>query len=309
MDHSEIRQELHSQLVPLKSTDGLGDFSDLRKLDGVAADRDIYAIGLAERFGRQLTTLRTRLACWLITYHQVRTIALEEDHQIAAAIDAQIDDFDVSVEDLVAKMWKGWRIDSTVGLLQWIREWNLQNTDDRVSLIGTDDRSPEHNRPEPEDLSLAKRALRARSMSPGKTAMLGGMAHTAAALNARISYPPKSAEGDNAGAFLRRELGSRYCSIGVMFNHGQGLFSYPPANVRFAEAALANHGHPAVAIAPGWLQSGAARAWAQSDTMTRLIGPAYDSEADNGFHLAGGNLAGCFDLILHCDRIDPVEMK
>ena len=143
-----------------------------------------------------------------------------------------------------------------------------------------------------------------RDHTGDKIAYWGASAHTANVPRLRIAVPGPDWRYPTTGSYLRRWYGDRYLSIGVTFGSGavslgpgQSLTQPPPAPGWFerplTRVAAAQFALDLRAPAPP-----AVRRWLTAPLRTRGL-------PGQGPYLAGGTLAGWFDVLVHRQRITP----
>jgi erythromycin esterase len=137
-----------------------------------------------------------------------------------------------------------------------------------------------------------------------------------------VSFPDDQPGDDTverqlAGGRLRRQLGRRYASIGISFDHGQVLTGWEvqpggPAvyDVPSPDASLVDH-VLGQARAPDYLidlhHDGPppVRRWLEGAAKVRIIGSAYFPANDANYSITVDSWRGAFDAILHLDRVTP----
>lgn len=127
-----------------------------------------------------------------------------------------------------------------------------------------------------------------------KVVYWGGIAHTA--------KDSLLATGRSAGSYLHEYFGSGYTSLGVTFHHGLGADYIPEPSAEFAEAVLGEVDLDSYLLNLNATQPDTVRAWLNTPTKIRVIGPYYDPEKDSTFHMVGP-LAKWFDIIIHFQEI------
>ncbi|WP_067486408.1 erythromycin esterase family protein [Actinomadura hibisca] len=123
----------------------------------------------------------------------------------------------------------------------------------------------------------------------------GGIAHTAAGEHL-VSGPH---ERRNTGGHLRHELGARYLSVALTFDHGTiyGRLAVPPLPAGTADAVLAT--------GPERYLLDVRDGPFTEPGPIRVIGPGYRPEDDADHVMEGGALGTLFDVVAHVREVTP----
>jgi erythromycin esterase len=167
------------------------------------------------------------------------------------------------------------------------------------------------------DQQMAENLSWWRDHTAGKIVYWAASAHTANAPRLAISYPPfPPAQGQSAGAYLRRRYGHGYVSVGMTFHHGAVNVGWnPPEPLRvpeppgqFADRALGDAGPGSFILDLHAPAPDAVRAWLNAPAKLRVIGPSYEPANDADYHMSGGSLAQWFDAIIRLEEVTPTRL-
>lgn len=158
------------------------------------------------------------------------------------------------------------------------------------------------------DSFLAENATWWHEYTGDRIVYWGGLAHTANGNPLTASYPPAEsspATGRSAGSYLREQFGSEYVSIALTFDHGSAPYSVPPPPSSFAEAVLGDAEENAFLLDLHTERPDAVSEWLTSPTKMRVIGPHFDPNNNEAYHMTNGSLADWFDSIIHYQVVTP----
>lgn len=96
----------------------------------------VVGIGESTRFSHETFSTRELVTRALIKDHGFRTLAVQDTAGVGAAIDRYVSGGDGSGVEALGNAWRPWRTEEMVGALDWVREFNRENPDDRVRVIG-----------------------------------------------------------------------------------------------------------------------------------------------------------------------------
>lgn len=284
----------------------MGPLDPSASLDDLAPLGDVFGpatvVGLGEsvrgvRGGHELYVVKHRILRLAVEALGFRVLAVEEDDAVGAAIDHHLQTGVGDASTLLARAWGPWRTVEFLDLLRWLRARNAAHPDDPVRFVGVD-RNEHHAR--------ALRTLAWHEKTGEKVVYWGGIAHTAVAAPADV---PAAPAGANDGLALRERLGAAYVSVGVTCLEGTatGPDRLPPPTGNTAESVLAEADLDRFTLDLHAEQPEAVRRWLRSPTAIRVIGPRYDPDDDTAYRMAGGSLAGWFDVMAFVRRITPVH--
>lgn len=285
---------------PMSSLDASAPLDDLVPLSDAFGAATVIGLGESvrgARGGHELYVVKHRLLRLAVEALGFRVLAVEEDAAVGAAIDDHLRTGVGDAATLLTQAWVPWRTDEFLDVLRWLRAWNATHPDDPVRFAGVD--GNEHH-------ARALRTLAWHEKSGDKVVYWGGIAHTAVAAPGDV---PAAPAGTNDGLALREHLGAAFVSVGVTCLEGSatGPDRLPPPIGKTAESVLAEAGLDRFTLDLHAEQPEAVRQWLRSPTALRVIGPHYDPDDDSTYRMAGGSLAGWFDVIAFVRRITPVH--
>jgi erythromycin esterase len=285
---------------PLGSLDPSAPLDDLAPLGDALGPAVVVGLGESVRGvrgGHELYVVKHRILRLAVEVLGFRVLAVEDDDDIGAAIDHHLQTGVGDAATLLSRAWGPWRTVEFLDVLRWLRAWNVAHPDDAVRFIGVD--GDEHH-------ARALRTLAWHDETGGKVVYWGGIAHTAVVAPADV---PAAPAGMNDGLVLRERLGAAYVSVGVTCLEGAaaGPERMPPPAGNTAESVLAGADLDRFTLDLHAEQPEAVRRWLGSPTAIRVIGPRYDPDDDTAYRMAGGSLAGWFDVMAFVRRITPVH--
>jgi erythromycin esterase len=132
-----IEAWINRHAVPLPRTDAGGSIDDLDPLRYLVADAQVVGLGESAHGTHEQFTLKHRAARYLTERVGFRTLAWEENWGSGVAIDRYVVGGEGGPGSLVAAMSSVWRSQEMLGLVRWLRAYNLAH-DDQVRFLGTD---------------------------------------------------------------------------------------------------------------------------------------------------------------------------
>ncbi|OBA40478.1 erythromycin esterase [Nocardia sp. 852002-20019_SCH5090214] len=285
----------------------LTDLAPLRRSAGAAR---VVALGAATRDTQELSVTAHRILRFLVEHSGFRSLVLEGDDATSAALDEYVRTGAGDPRALLAGARSFWRTEEILEVVGWIRRYNRQHPDDPVRIA----------HPEPErrvtaesgDLGdiekmLADTVIRWHERTGHKVVYWGGTTHTVAAAARNVLLGEKRVTHRSAGGHLREHFGSGYLSVGLTFDHGSTAHTFPSPPADFAEAVLGRVDLDAYLLDLRTPGPDSVRTWLTEPAKTRLIGPVYDPQNDDAFHLSGGSLGEWFDLVVHHRTVTSVR--
>jgi erythromycin esterase-like protein len=148
-----------------------------------------------------------------------------------------------------------------------------------------------------------------QELTGNKIVYWAASAHTANAPQLRIAVPPDPDwRYPTAGSYLRRWYGQRYLSIGFTGDHGavslgpEGTVALPPPSAGWFERPFGQTGLDQFALDLRTPAPPPVRDWLRSPLKTRGL-----PDRGPGSYMVGGSLAQWFDVIIHRQKLTPVE--
>ncbi|GAB3419642.1 erythromycin esterase family protein [Flindersiella endophytica] len=280
------------------------DVEPLRRITGDAA---VVGLGESAHGAHELFTTKHRMLVNLVEHLGFRAVGWEEDEPQGRRLDAYVTTGAGDLRELLRDSIVVWRTTEILGVLEWMRAYNLAHPDDPVRFVGADvQSSPEFRACPPEqrfahrDQKMAENLLRWHEQTGSKLAYWAHNVHVA-----------DDRERMSTGAHLRARFGEQYVAIATCFGHGsvnQGVPGWweprdvPPPRADFADDQL-----------PGGtylldLRSEApdtVRTWLTAPALLRAIGPTYDPGRDASHNMTNGTLGGWFDAIARLETVTP----
>ncbi|GAA4184035.1 hypothetical protein GCM10022252_12290 [Streptosporangium oxazolinicum] len=294
---------------PLTTLDPQALLADLLPLRDMARDATVVALGASTRQAHELSVIAHRILRFLVEELGFRSLALEGDDAGRLKLDEYLRTGRGDPRALLADARSFWQTEEILGVIRWMRAHNERHPSDPVRFAGV----PDHPRQAaPRDLEaierrLAEDTIRWHEHTGDKIVYWGGIAHTVNGAPRTISPSSPPATHHNAGSHLRERFGPGYLSLGLTFHHGSLPYPVPAPPTDFAEAPLGAADPDTFLLDLRAERPDPVRAWSDTPTRTRLIGPVYDPGNDAAYHLSGGSLTGWFDVIAHRRQVTPVH--
>ncbi|WP_344882812.1 erythromycin esterase family protein [Nonomuraea antimicrobica] len=308
-----VRQWIRQHAHPLTTLAPHDPLADLAALHGLARDATVVALAASARQTHELSAIAHRMLRFLVEEMGFRSIALEGDDAARLHLDEFVRTGRGDPQALLADARSFWQTEEIVDVIRWMRAHNERHPHDQVRFAGVPDRAPlRPGNPQTvgDDIEqrLAENTIWWHEHTGDKIVYWGGLAHMVNGSTRTVSPPSPPPTHRNAGSYLRERFGSGYLCIGLTFHHGSLPYPVPAPPPDFAEAPLGDAGLDSFFLnlhAPG---PASVRAWLNTPTRTRLIGPVYDPGDDAAHHLSGGSLAGWMDVIAHHRQVTPVRV-
>lgn len=293
-----IREHAHR----ITTTDIEAPLTDLQPFADIVGDASVVALGASSRLTHELSAVAHRLVRLLVEDHGFRSLALEGDERASAELDAYVRTGDGDPVALLASARSFWRTKEILDLVTWMRAYNQRHPEDPVRVAHPSGAAPETGQittpANPADIegAIAVNTLRWYDETGHKIVYWGGVAHTSVRGSVATAHP-------TGGTLMRERLGHRYVSVGLTFHHGSEDGGVPAPPTDFAEAVLGDAGIDTYFLDLRADAPAPVRAWLDTPTKARLIGPRYDPQ----LFLSGGALAEWFDIVVHVTSTTPVR--
>lgn len=290
---------------PLGPPDPRAPLADLRPLARRAANASVVGLGGSTRLARELNLVKHRMLRVLVEELGFRSLALEADRALGAALDGYVRTGDGDPAALLADARPFWRIDEVADVVRWMRSHNERHPAEPLRIVGVDPpvERPLENMAAVEE-GLARNVIAWHEETGYGVAYWGGSGHTANGTTSMAGTPPVR----RAGSYLRERYRAGYLSVGLTFDHGAAPYPVPSPSPSLVDAVLGRAGLAGYLLDLHAPATEPVRAWLEGPAMARLIGPRYDPEDDAAFHMAGGSLAEWFDVIVHWQEVTPVRV-
>lgn len=285
--------------------------TDLLPVVDIVRDAQVVAIGAATRQAHELSALSHRLVRLLVEELGFRSLALEGDDASRVGLDEYIRTGRGDPRVMLSEARSFWQTEEILDVIHWMRSFNRRHPDDPVRFAGAA-RSPQGRTSPLDDLAgiewdLAEGTIQWHEDTSDRIIYWGGIAHTVNGNPRTVSPSSPPMTHRNAGSYLREYFGASFVSIGLTFHHGMAPYHVLPPPTEFADAVLGGTGLDAYLLDLRADGPPPVRAWLDTPTKTRLIGPHYDPTDNAAYHLSGGSLADWFDAILHTQEVTPVR--
>ncbi|MGW5676317.1 erythromycin esterase family protein [Streptomyces sp. NPDC003860] len=334
----DVVQWIEGRAHRLATYDPLAPLADLHPLVPLVGDAQVVALGVASRQTHELSALVHRSIRLLVEEAGFRAVTLEGDDPARLGLDAYVGTGAGDPRELLAGARPFLRTGEVLGLVEWMRSYNVRHPDDPVRFTATvpgTEPSPPADGMAGIERDLAQHVIRWHEQpgSPGTPGKLGkpglpgepgtlgnkdvkviywgGLVHTAnraPRTPAPTSPPPTHL---SAGGHLRRHYGPGYVSVGLTFHHGTAVapgdadlrIPAPPAD--FAEAVLGGAEPAAYLLDLRGDAPAPVSAWLDAATRTRFVGPGFTAADHAEHHIADGALRDWFDAVVHVREVTP----
>ncbi|GAB2846511.1 erythromycin esterase family protein [Lentzea nigeriaca] len=130
----DVHTWLTDTAIPLPSTDAEAA-AELGPLGALIGDAVVVGIGPSTYGAHEQFTLTAAVIRYLVEHHGFRTVATEEDWDVALALDNYVVRGEGDLDDLLATTGMPWRTGETRELLEWLRDYNTTQADP-VRFVG-----------------------------------------------------------------------------------------------------------------------------------------------------------------------------
>lgn len=132
------------------------DTAAVRALAAALAPATVVGLGESTRFSREIAAIQEQLFRELVSEHGFRVLALQDSADVAARLDAYVrtgagaseeprattaakshtaEGIPATAEEALATAWRPNRTAQTAAVLDWIRDFNRRNENDRIRVI------------------------------------------------------------------------------------------------------------------------------------------------------------------------------
>lgn len=151
----------------LASLDPDGPDHELDPLAELVGDAELVGLGESVHTSGGFYRAKHRVFAYLVHRHGFRALAIESSWQDAERIGRYLATGEGDPAEVTSRgLYPVWACAETVGLVRWMRRWNVEHPDDALSLFGFDVQQPE------EDRDALVELLRGR---PGSDQLLSGL--------------------------------------------------------------------------------------------------------------------------------------
>ncbi|MGW2154880.1 erythromycin esterase family protein [Nonomuraea sp. NPDC001699] len=104
--------------------------------DAIGAGATVAGLGESTRFAHETFEVRDRLFRRLVHRHGFRTLAVQDNASVGAALDAYVTGGAGTARSALAGAWRPWRTAEMAAALEWMRAFNQDHPDDPVRIFG-----------------------------------------------------------------------------------------------------------------------------------------------------------------------------
>lgn len=131
----------------LASLDLDGPDHELDPLGALVGDAELVGLGESVHTSGGFYRAKHRVFAYLVRRHGFRALAIESSWQDAERIGRYLATGEGDAAEVTARgLYPVWACAETVGLVRWMRRWNVDHPDDPLSLFGFDVQQPEQDR-------------------------------------------------------------------------------------------------------------------------------------------------------------------
>ncbi|MER5872345.1 erythromycin esterase family protein [Streptomyces sp. NPDC002044] len=178
---------------PLRTTEPTGALEDLRPVGRMVGDARVVGLGEATHSSHEFFTMKHRVFRYLVEEKGFRTFALEGSWSTGLRLDDYVLHGKGDVRQIMREEFQNtyswWNSDEYLGLLRWMREYNVRHPADPVRFMGDDFA---YTGPELYDQVTGYVARARPALLPEITRLYGGLRPTASAdayMNAYLAKP------------------------------------------------------------------------------------------------------------------------
>ncbi|OLF05857.1 hypothetical protein BLA60_34310 [Actinophytocola xinjiangensis] len=132
---AEVTEWIRQYGLPLSTADATESLRDIEPLGAMVGAADVVGIGPSTYGGHEQFTQAHRIIRVLVEQLGFRTVATEEDWDVARELDRYVLTGEGDLDALVAGTGVPWRVGEIRDLLAWIREYNTTH-DEPVRFVG-----------------------------------------------------------------------------------------------------------------------------------------------------------------------------
>ncbi|AYG85245.1 hypothetical protein DWB77_07462 [Streptomyces hundungensis] len=141
---AEAFRALERAARPLRSTEPVGDTSDLRALDAMIGDAKVVGLGEATHGSHEFFAMKQRVFSRLVEEKGFRAFALEMSWSAGLRIDEYVQGGPGDARRIAKETLAGspWEREEFVGLIAWMRRHNDRHPGRKVHIMGNDIGAP-----------------------------------------------------------------------------------------------------------------------------------------------------------------------
>ncbi|GAB3433969.1 erythromycin esterase family protein [Actinophytocola sediminis] len=133
---AEVTEWIRQYGLPLSTADAKEPLRDIEPIGDMVGDADVVGIGPSTYGGHEQFTQAHRIIQILVERLGFRTVATEEDWDVARELDHYVLTGEGDLDTLVKGTGVPWRVGEVRDLLAWIRQYNISHDDDPVRFVG-----------------------------------------------------------------------------------------------------------------------------------------------------------------------------
>jgi erythromycin esterase len=133
---------LEKKAYPLKSVKAEDSFDDLAVLGKMTQDAEIIALGEATHGTSEFFSLKHRVLKEAVEKWDVRLFAIEDHQLIVQGVNRYVLGGDMAAKSTMSWMFTCWKNQEVLGMIEWVRAYNDEHTDDPVQFMGFDMQYP-----------------------------------------------------------------------------------------------------------------------------------------------------------------------
>lgn len=137
---AQVRQDvanwIEANADQLDSADPSAPLTDLAPLRAAVGDAAIVGLGGSTYGAREQFTMIHRVVRFLVEELGFRTVATEEDWDVALPLNDYVRSGYGDVDALMKESGVPWRVQEMRDAVEWIRQWNVEHPGDLVSFVG-----------------------------------------------------------------------------------------------------------------------------------------------------------------------------
>ncbi|SEG18062.1 erythromycin esterase [Nonomuraea solani] len=136
MPQATTRRWIAENARPLTTTDPDEPLTDLEPLRAMLAGAVIVGVGEPTRAAREVVTQGHRVLRLLVEELGFRVLAIQDDETAVERVDAYIRGGDGDARAALSGLWRPWRTEETIAVIEWARGFNRRHPSDPLRMVG-----------------------------------------------------------------------------------------------------------------------------------------------------------------------------
>lgn len=132
---SDVAEWIRQRGIPLPTADPAMPLTDLARLRDIVGDASVVGIGPSTYGGHEQFTLTHRVVRFLVEELGFRTVATEDDWDVALDLDRYVRTGEGDLDALMKGAGVPWRVRELADAVEWIRQYNTTH-DEQVRFVG-----------------------------------------------------------------------------------------------------------------------------------------------------------------------------